>query len=217
MRNTLGVGNTTQYNVVVTTNPQTFTHTVSSQSDRKLILVHCNRASDTGSSVTYNGVAMTLILRSPSNEQTFTEIWYLDNPATGSNTVSFNWTSAPGGNEVIGVIDIYNAELGLPIDQDSQTGYGSFTNSVPVSIDGSIIIEGMYSSTDALVGASQSGQVEFAKRVTNDSGGCSYKLNVNTPSSTVGWNMNTSSGYSEAAITVAPSLMRGGSFLYNLI
>jgi hypothetical protein len=217
MRNTLGVGNTTQYLIAGSTNPQTFTHTVASQNDRKLILVHCNRGGDLGNSITYNGVAMTLIIRSPSNDQSFTEIWYLDNPDTGSNTVSINFAAGPTGNEVIGVIDIYNAEAGLPSDQDTQTGVSSFTNSVPVSINGSIIIEGMYSSTNALVGVNQSGQVEFAKIISNDGGGSSYKLNVNTPSSTVGWNMNTSSAYSQAAITVAPSLMRGGSFLYNLI
>lgn len=216
MRNTLGIGNTTQYNVVVTTNPQTFTHTVASQNDRKLILVHCNRGSDTSSSITYNGVAMTLILRSPDNGGNFTEIWYLDNPDTGSNTVSVSFSASPSGNEVIGVIDIYNAEPGLPSDQDSQTGVGSFSNSVPVTIDNSIIIEGVYTSANTISGVNQSGQVAFATRQSNDSGGASYKLNVNSPSSTVGWNIGSDS-YSEAAVTIAPSLMRGGSFLYNLI
>jgi hypothetical protein len=211
--NVLQLGNTTQY-LLNTANPQTFTHTVASKSDRKFILVYCGRGGDKISSCTYNGVNLTRAVISPDLDQCFTEIWYLDNPATGSNTVSVSFLSTPSGNEVIGTIDINNALEGSPDVTDTQTGSNSFTNSVNVSVDGSIIIEGQYNIGTS--SGSPTNQTAFAQRSSNDSGGASYKLSINTPSVTVGWS-GISGAYSHAAVVISPSKIKGGAFLYQLI
>lgn len=63
--------------------------------DRILIIGIGNRADppQIATSVTYNGVALTKI-RADLKVSFYSELWYLVNPATGSNTVEVTWASA---------------------------------------------------------------------------------------------------------------------------
>jgi hypothetical protein len=69
--------------------PITFSHTCSG-SNRALIVYVSSVDSNVPATVTYNGVSMTRIVISGGSEPT--SLWFLANPASGSNTVSVSWS-----------------------------------------------------------------------------------------------------------------------------
>lgn len=78
---------------ITATSPKTWTHTTSGD-DRFLVVAVNQTGAGNITGVTYGGVSMTRA----SNEQAVTEayvisMWYLKNPASGSNTVSVSFTA----------------------------------------------------------------------------------------------------------------------------
>ena len=214
---TIGIGNTTQHNVG-SISSGSFSHTVVTGSDRKLILLMMNRNTGAITSVTANGSSMTLAKQSTSFDGCFTQIFYLDNPDVGSNTISYTLNGTDDNRAVIGVLDIRNAKQGTITRTDEQVGgsYG-FTNSVTVDVSGSIVIEGQF-NTGIQSGTVGAGQSYIATRSGNDSGGASYKANVNAGTTNMSWSWSDSdSAYSEAVVVIEPAKQKGGAFIYNLI
>lgn len=103
-------------------NSRTWSHTVSSGTDRYLLVGFVGDVSsgaDDVSSVTYNGVSMTLIakqLQGATNGNRWTYVYGLANPATGANNVVVTFSSShwilAGSIEYTGVkgIDTYNSQ-----------------------------------------------------------------------------------------------------------
>lgn len=82
------------------TSPLTWTHVCGAGATVLLVGVTCDAATDTGMvlSATYNGVAMTSLGLRHSNDQTagYIQLFRLDSPATGSNTVSVTEAGGSG-------------------------------------------------------------------------------------------------------------------------
>ena len=82
-------------------NTNNFSHTCSSGSNRLLIVGLFMDSSDGGPSVTYNSVAMTKVATSANNVDRAISLFYLLAPATGANTVTVSWVSAPGNYHLV--------------------------------------------------------------------------------------------------------------------
>lgn len=76
--------------------PKTFSHTVTGSNPFLWVVARHTSATDTVTSITYNGVAMTKAVFQPTNGSVHyysQSLWYLMNPSTGSNTVSITTSS----------------------------------------------------------------------------------------------------------------------------
>jgi len=211
---TIAVGNTTQHNIG-NVSSGSFSHTVVTGSDRKLILIHAGRGGETITSVTANTRSMTLAKQSTAFDQCLTQIFYLDNPDVGSNTIAYTLAGTEDNRAVIGVIDIRNAKQGTITRTDEQVGTGSsFSNTVTIDLSGSIVIEGQF-NINTSAGSPSSGQTTIASRSGDDSGGASYKANVSAGTTTMGWSgfSSGSTAYSQAVVVIEPAKIKGGSFL----
>ncbi len=74
--------------------PVSWHHVVGSGANRILLVTTSQRAGAIPTGVTYGGTPMTM-LRSDSNTVIFTTIWYLVNPASGSNHVRISYGAVP--------------------------------------------------------------------------------------------------------------------------
>ena len=95
------------------TNTITWNHTVANQPNRMLLVSYNSENTGTAScepsSVTYNGVAMTLagqvLANTPSPNWDCVGIYYLLNPAIGLHAVSITFTAAPVNDGIAGAAD----------------------------------------------------------------------------------------------------------------
>lgn len=94
----------------------TFSYTVGSGSNRFLIVGFSIREANAGTttSVTYNGVSLTLYKRVATNTGAQAEVWYLVAPPSGANNVVITRTAfdqiAPAA------LDFENVDQGTPLD-----------------------------------------------------------------------------------------------------
>jgi len=213
-RKTIQIGNTTQHNIG-NVSSGSFSHTVVTGTNRKLIMAFAGRGTGSSmSSATYNGVALTKAKGSTFFDACEGQVWYLDNPAVGSNTLAYTLTGAEDNRAVIGVMDISNAKPGSVSGTDEQTGSaGSMSNTVTVSVDGSVVIDAVF-NTGVSAGSSGAGQTDICSRSGADSGGASYKSNVSAGTTTMSWSGWTGgSAYSQAVMVIEPAELRGGAFV----
>ena len=105
------------------TNTITWNHTVVNQPNRMLLVSYNSENTGTAScqpsSVTYNGVAMTLagqvLANNPSPNWDCVGIYYLLNPATGLHAVSITFTAAPVNDGIAGAaMSIYSVAQKAP-------------------------------------------------------------------------------------------------------
>ena len=105
------------------TNTITWNHTVANQPNRMLLVSYNSENTGTAScqpsSVTYNGVAMTLagqvLANTPSPNWDCVGIYYLLNPANGLHAVSITFTAAPVNDGIAGAaMSIYSVSQNAP-------------------------------------------------------------------------------------------------------
>ena len=113
------------------TSPRTYTHTVGTTGSNTILVVTvCWRGGTSIDSVTYNGVAMSQI-RKETNTTVNSEIYYLVNPATGTNTVSISHSSVQHLASI--GISLYGVDQNNPIDSNSGAN-GSSTGPVTTTL-----------------------------------------------------------------------------------
>ncbi|HVR40738.1 MAG TPA: C25 family cysteine peptidase, partial [Thermoanaerobaculia bacterium] len=105
---------------------RTFAHTVTSTLANRSLLValqfNLSAATITGTTVTYNGTAMTQIAAIDDATRTRTELWGLNNPSTGSNSVVVTFAGLAGGETMEAVLSASTL-----IDADPATSGTTFT------------------------------------------------------------------------------------------
>lgn len=115
-------------NAAASSSPLTFAHTVGAGSDRILFVGVEHNGTTTVSGITYNGVALTKINAQASGVMNF-ELWYLSNPASGSNNVVVT---------TVGAVTLLNASAasytgavgpsGVPDSQGTSSGFEGTTD-----------------------------------------------------------------------------------------
>lgn len=120
---------------------QTFTQTSSTTHNvtfnnvaGDFLIVGFNNTSGSGdvvSSVTYNGVALTEVATHVVPNNNFSSVWYLANPATGSNTLAISYS---GSSDCRGAVQSYTGvDLTSPIDA-SASGTSSWNTTTNIDL-----------------------------------------------------------------------------------
>ena len=187
----------------------TWSHTVSSGSDRILIVSVATRDKNGGvvSSVTYGGTSLTKIA-ADSSSKTHVEMWYLKAPAVGMADIVVTLTSIE--NFTAGATTLYGVDQATPYGSLT-TGNGSGNPSLTVaSAAGELVVDAVadLDVDSSAVGAGQSALwVQTNGTASNDAWGGS-STEAGAASVTMSWATNGASAGEWAAVAVSlkPSL-----------
>ena len=194
----------------------------SHDSDGDLLVVGVS-GSDGGAyttTVTYNGVPMTQKIRKrTSASQGYAELFYLESPASGSNTVVVTFSEAVN-DAVAGGVSISGYEAGDPVGASNSASGNStaISTSVTTTADNSIVIDMAMQggNTSMTIGASQT------QRFFNSSAGswintgrCSTEPKVSAGAVTMSWTLGGSRDWAQVAMEIKESTasVGGGNFL----
>ena len=125
----------------------TFSHTCTGSDLILFVFVNViNPASNRATAVTYNGVSLTKVRDVFPQSNVNTSLWYLVNPATGSNTVSITLNAALGTYVDCAAVSYTGVAQSSPIDvSDSSTSNASsITDSVTTTTDNCWVVASGY-------------------------------------------------------------------------
>jgi hypothetical protein len=183
----------------------TFSHTVSNEKNRLLIVgitVEDTSNPDYTTGVTYNGISMTNISQGKVDDRNTCELYYLLNPAVGINDVVVTWGT--NRDYIVAIAsDYYNIKQQAPTD--SGTGSDSNGKSLGVTVtpaSNSNLGVGFigYSGTNELA---VSGDSIIAGQAASGSnrGALSYKINGSTSGFQIAWHTPVAGKLIAAAAT----------------
>lgn len=169
-------------------NPQTWSHTCAANVNKLVVTIHGGSATiPHASAVTYNSVAMTRAIVVDDGAFEGVEIWYLDNPTTGSaQTISVNLA---GNNQFFGTaIGLVNSASGAPRATNSTTGSAANPSVSVTTLAGDIVI-GAYASDLGPLGSTTAGgtQIAEAEDVNADSDFSAEYYTASGSSQAVAW------------------------------
>lgn len=189
----------------------TWSHTVTALgTDKVLVVMASNRNVCTSgllTSVTYAGVGMTRLGSAFSvGSNTYNEMWYLVNPATGANNVVIN--SANGGCAVLSGIatswtDVDQVDpFGAVATTLSSNVAGSYTTSVSGTVTSDVVIGSIITNNGSTV--TFSGGTTL---VDNESTHYVMQTTATDTSTTINY---TTSGFSDYVVVAAPMHVSSG-------
>lgn len=121
-----------------------FSHTQNTGANRFLTLT-INSPSISVSSVTYSGVAMTLVRQESTTFTSFLSVWRLANPATGSNTIAVTLSSG-SWNPISNVANSFTDCLGVGNTAFNNNATNPVSTTVTISAN-SMIMGTVYAGT----------------------------------------------------------------------
>lgn len=184
---------TSSVNATDSTNPKTFSHTTSG-SDRVLTLSIGSIRDDTSAS--YNSVSMTRGAYNFYGSSANATIYYLGDPASGTNTVSVTMSSLNNGYATFCAISFSGANSSDPLGATNTVGHNTSLTSESLSItttyNNSFLVDSFYiqpsytgSTWAAYTGQTQRNWQSFIN--DNGQGGASTKPTTTAGSYTMRW------------------------------
>ena len=187
------------------TSPVTVSHTTSSNSNR-LMLVGISQKNKVVTSVTYGGVAMTLVGENISNGNAKVHIYKMVNPPTGTANVVVNFDAAPDKGAVVGVITYSGVDQTSPLGTFNSASNTSSSPSITVSsTTGDLVFDVMTMRSKTLDGLG-SGQTQRWNLTTSGEikgGGGSTKAGAS--SVTMSWTPSGSADWAQAGVSIKPA------------
>lgn len=184
------------------------------------LLVFCNTffngaGGKSTQSATYNGVSLTKLTGDASGGF-YTDMWYLFNPASGTNTLTINTGVPSESNGGVAIMAFSGVDSKILPTIASNTGTSaSISGSITPTYSNSLIIDVVKIQRTAMT----CGQNQIMNRFWTDGPnfltGSSWKINE-TGTGTLTWTPNGSAGWATYLGAFAP-IQEGGSFLYHLI
>lgn len=195
----------------------TFARTTAAGLNKGLVVVVvCYGSNRATSGVTYNGVAITLLAQGDGNNVNCS-IWYLPNPATGSNNVVI---TQPGScNGISGAaIAVFGAQQTTTADSTADTDFnsvsgGKTTNITTVAAD-CWIFDGIGDQTAAMT---KDATQTLALNQFGQTGGGSYKTDVSAGSNSMAWTWSGSEDGHHTLAAIAPAAVAATTTGGNLL
>ena len=190
-------------------NTTTASYTVGSGSDRLLVLYLVGGINtDTISAVTYAGVSMTLIGKINAGANRFVYLWYLLNPASGSNAFSIT----DGGNLNNGACSDFTGVLqsGQPDASGTNTGLvvTSISKTLTTVADNCWLVGGCFISS----GITLTAGADTTVRQQNGQNAALFDSNAaKTPAGNHSLTMSMDPAATDAAIVAASFAPSGGA------
>jgi hypothetical protein len=192
-----------------------WTHTVGTGTDRILIVGLATEDTSTSvlnvSAITCNGVAMTAVSNSTATAGSSTfdrsQLFYILNPASGSNTISVTWGGAVNGVSA-GSISLSGVTQSAP----SVAAIASATSGTTISANVAVATAGSWLVSVANSGASNavltagSGQIKrWGVGQTNSGGAGSTAAPASTGTVSTSWTASSSSQLALSVVVLTPS------------
>lgn len=156
---------------------------------------------------TYNSVAMTKANRQNSIGAATTEIWYLVNPASGTNSLSVTLSGSAGFYDAV-AISYSGVDQSTPMDATAvgqSVASGSTSNSLSITTvtNGAVVVDCVNAGAapTLTVGGSQTKDVDNTN-TNSDKFGVSHQLKTTAGITTMTWNFGPSTG-GASALSVA--------------
>jgi hypothetical protein len=150
----------------------------------------------TADSVTYGGETCTLAATAQQNNVT-AEVWYLENPPSGNQTVIINWTGTPAQSVRGGSIAYTGG--GVPGATNTDTGTGTAPSTVVASAVNAIVVDAM---TNAAANQSPgAGQTQRYTIVGTREG----STEAGASSVTMSWTITSSQDFAQAVLSILVS------------
>ena len=193
--------------------PHTWSHTISADSNFIVVTTaaHTGGSGRFVSGVTCGGVALT---RAVNDSQPETEIWYLANPPTGTQTMSITYINSPNSMACTST-SLKNVDTVNPIYATYNRRQNSGMSYTINSLAGGIVIDSLYydNTSAPTAGAGQVTIRNYQLPTNNEYSSASYKLSTSTTTS-ISWSGSDEHAWS--IVSLKPESY-GGAFLYNLI
>ncbi len=200
-------------------NPGINTFTVSHTTgigNNRLMLVGISDKNKLVSSVTYGGIALTLVGESVSNGNAHMHIYSLINPASGTANVVVNLNANPDKGIVVGVTTFNNVNQATPMGTFASATAKTTTASVTVtSVTGELVYNvATYRNVTMTVGAGQTALYNINSGGEVDGGGASTKPGAASVTTT--WTGAASEDWATGAVSIKPApLVNSTSFVQS--
>jgi hypothetical protein len=175
--------------------PQTFSHTCTGSNRFLAVAILCGNASSKTFTVTYNSVSCTQAVTN-FNDARQAVIFYLENPASGSNTVSVSWDS---GTLELQVVAISYTGVKQTSSLDTTTTGTALSDNITTGVNNALIIDANAfrdATTITGVGASQTSRLQNSDPSPTGSpyGGISDKIATTAGSYSMSWTTSGGEG-----------------------
>lgn len=193
---------------VVNPNPVTFSHTCSGSNRILFLIIAGSSGSQPASAPTYNGVAMTQIGTEQEISGMRTSIWYLVNPAEGTNTVSV--THGGGSGAIVTASYTGASQTGVPDSVGFNAGIVSSLTVTTTVVAENCWLWGGFNDIGGTITAG-SGTTERHSVIGGD-----YEVSVTDSNGTVGTGSQSQTASDTAivqgwAVSFAPAAEGGGA------
>lgn len=203
------------------TSPQNFSHTCGSGSDRLLVVTIQMRGGAGGgvTGVTYNGVAMTQVTTEAVSGSAHCTMYYLVNPASGSNTVSITQVMTGPSHMVASATSFTGVDQTTPLNafnKAAATSAGPMTTSVTTTVADCWVIDSCAMRTQAGEAATMTAVTNRVSRTNSNTAAAGLRGLVSTigPAAAAGshtceWTKSLNHDWAIMAAAFAPA--SGGS------
>jgi len=182
----------------------------------RMLLVMISNTERTVSTITFNGVAMTLVTANIENNRARTHIYRLLNPAQGTGTLVVNFNGAEGRGANIGIVTLGNVDQAdpTPTSANIYSTNASISHFV-TSVSGQLVLNVVASNKDVLnnAGAGQTEIWNFGNGSEPTYHGGSY-ITATGSTTTMTWaKTGTQNQWSMSLVSVKPAcIMASVSF-----
>lgn len=156
-------------------------------------------------SATYNGVSLTKIRSDEAAGNNRTEIWYLKNPTSGSNTLQINGTGAV--LKFYGVYILTGVDQTNPVDaQNGTSGNSSAPSTSVTTVAANAFIVSTLSHEDGVntIGSGQTQQYDLDSQSYENATGGSRAATTAT-AYTMNWSLASGQSWAISAASFAPA------------
>ncbi len=190
-------------NVTTASDTDTTAFTVASNDKRVLVVYLLNDSSVQADGVTYNGVSLTRADFIDSGDETV-EMWYLVDPATGSNDVVVDLPSSVRFS--YSIIDIYGADTSDPIDSTGKaSGTSQFPSTAITTItDDTLITDGICLGARSITADGTQTELWNSEAQPFFNQGGSYKTFASAGATAMDWDFDSAStDYAHLVVAIA--------------
>jgi hypothetical protein len=193
---------------------ETFSHTVPTDGTNTMLVVGVMLWQDvagtgTMSGITYNGVAMTsgVVL---TNGAMRAELWYLPNPATGTNNIAATISGATDDRKFFAATFNGVAQTSPVEDSDTIAGATATASLTSTTTTAEDVIIDLFSHFGTQTMTPNSGQVTIGNDKTGSSGGAMSFRHAPTPgSNATGWTTTGTNDFSYVSMALKPASTSG--------
>lgn len=193
-----------------TENVDSWSHTCAADATLLVVLAANREKGLSVTGITYNGTALTKAIRNQEpNEDGAVEIWYLENPDSGTNTVAVTWSDTNEDRDHVAA-SFKNTDTSSPLDQTASADGTNATPSVSITptTDNQVIVGVAFHETNKGLTVGSGETDLYGLDLGPWSIGTSYVVQTSASAQTVDFTSQDSAPWAIAAASFTSSSIR---------